>query len=315
MIFIYHFYLLIITCLFLIMMILVIGRDALKFEEYDYNLFKDSVWGNQYSDNRWYKIFQTQFRDRQLAQKYEEQVPKMLISGDKTELISLLLGLSYCCGGEFMINKIPHFNGEVFMVGSVLFDGFLLGVVMIDRSGYLFRSNPELVPVLKMIRSGKLQDFIMNTTTCHHLRANLWLLQNIYLFYALLNPQTYAYTRNYFHSHQGAAKIKQFLTVIQKPALQKCLTTDQSTFAPVQVQIAQAADQLVASSLTLLQQGLPVDLTHLQTEPQQQRQLLHQGQQVLQQYQQATHPQAPDTTIDQASQTLKQAQAVWSSSQ
>jgi len=314
MISIYHLYLLIITCLFLIMMILVIGRDALKLEEYDYNLFKDSVWGNQYSDNRWYKIFQTQFRDRKLAQTYAEQVPKMLISGDKTELISLLLGLSYCCGGEFMINKIPHFNGEVFMVGSILFDGFLLGVIMIDRSGYLFRSNPELVPVLKMIRSGKLQDFIMNTTTCHHLRANLRLLQNIYLFYALLNPQTYAYTRNYFQSHQGAAKIKQFFTFIQDPALQKCLTTDQSTFDSVQVQIAQELDQLVASSLTLLQQGLQVDLNHLQTEPQQQ-QILHQGQQVLQQYQQATHPQAPDTTIDQASQTLKQDQEIWSSSQ
>ena len=160
----------------------------------------------------------------------------------------------------------------------------------------------------------------MNTTTRHHLRANLWLLQNIYLFYALLNPQTYADTRNYFQSHQGVAKIKQFLTVIQTPALQKCLTTDQATFDSLQAQIAQELDQLVASSLSLLQQGLQVDLKHLQTEQEQkqaqaeeeQQQILHQGQQILQQHQQVTHPQT--TTIDQASQTLKQDQEIWSSS-
>ena len=297
--------------------------------KYYYNLFKnyssdshcDDVVQRGY-DNQWYQRFQAQFRDRKLAQKYEDQKPQMLQVNKEFPLYALStlwLGAIYFL---LLLKKVPHTNWWVFNVGGLFFEGFLIGMVTLYGTGHLSRSNPELVSVVKMIRSEKLKKFIMNTTIHHHLWANLRLLQNIYLFYALLNPQTYAYTRNYFQSHQGAAKIKQFFTFIQDPALQKCLTTDQATFDSVQAQIAQELDQLVASSLSLLQQGLQVDLKHLQPEQeeqeaqaeQEQQQILHQGQQILQQHQQATHPQAPDTTIDQASQTLKQGQEIWSSS-
>ena len=299
---------------------------------YYYNLFNDyssdfdceDALVQRGYDNQWYQRFQSQFRDRKLAQKYEDQVPKLLqeynFAFPLIVMSTLFLGIIYLV---VLLLKVPQANWVVFNVGCLFFEGFFLIMVILYGTGHFSRSNPELVSVVKMILSGKLKKFIMNTTTSHHLRANLWLLQNIYLFYALLNPQTYAYTRNYFQSHQGAAKIKQFFTFIQNPTLQKCLTTDQNTFDSVQAQIAQELDQLVASSLSLLQQGLQVDLNHLQTEQeeqeaqaeQQQQQILHQGQQILQQHQQATHPQAPDTTIDQASQTLKQDQEIWSSSQ
>ena len=118
------------------------------------------------------------------------------------------------------------------------------------------------------------------------------LLNNIYLFYALLNPQTYAHTRDYFQSHQGVAKIKQFLTVIQTPALQKCLTTDQATFNPLQAQIAQELDQLVMFLLQLLTVGLQQDFPELhlqlkfnnlqQKQQRQEQTLLRQGQQAWQ---------------------------------
>jgi len=283
---------------------------------YYYNLFKnyssdfhcDDALVKRGYDNQWYQRFQSQFRDRKLAQKYEDQVP-ILLKNDTVVLAIDFCFLGICCVLVPSL-KVSHSNWGVFNAGGLFFEGFFLIMVILYGTGHLSRSNPELVSVVKMIRSGKLKKFIMNTTTRHHLRANLWLLQNIYLFYALLNPQTYADTRNYFQSHQGAAKIKQFFTFIQNPALQKCLTTDQATFDSVQTQIAQELDQLVSSSLTLLQQGLPVDLNQKQAQAEQeQQQILHQGQQVLQQHQQATHSQT--TTIDQASQTLKQAQEIW----
>ena len=307
-----------------------------KLTQYYYNLFKnyssdfecEDVLVQRGYDNKWYQRFQSQFRDRKLAQKYEDQVPKILNYNNwtLTDYIPCFLVAGYS-GWACIKAMFSHVNWVSFIIGSLCFYGFLLEMVILYRTGHFSRSNPELVSVVKMIRSGKLKKFIMKVTTRHHLRANLWLLQNIYLFYALLNPQTYTYTRKYFQSQQGVTKIKQFFTFIQNPALQKCLTTDQATFDSLQAQIAQELDQLVSSSLTLLQQGLPVDILVIdwQTEQEQQeqeeqeeqaeeeqQQILHQGQQVLQQYQQATHPQAPDTTIDQASQTLKQAQEIWS---
>ena len=267
--------------------------------QYHYNLFEADYFqylGPQQGENSALK--------KQLAQNYESQLPGIFQGWSQNGWRSTL--------GHLIVWSFPGIllllvlvsrgqpAGENLLSGGLLLNvGLLTWVTIYDGRLFVTYLNPELKQVLKIITSeSQLQFFKLGTTQepyCtnnYHLRDNLLLLNNIYLFYALLNPQTYVHTRNYFQSHQGVAKIKQFLTVIQTPALQKCLTTDQATFKPLQAQIAQELDQLLMFLLQLLTVGLQQDFPELhlqlkfnnlqQKQQRQEQTLLRQGQQAWQ---------------------------------